>query len=361
MTEHEREYRGELVKLGRHARRMTQKQLADAIGVTQALISLIEEGQRTITTEVAAALADALQFPVAFFAQPDPVTGPGLGEIYHRRKKSISAKDLETSYAWLNIRAFTARRLLEAVDWPDVDVPIMSLDLDVGDEEEAAQFLRARWNVPTGPIRSVSQVLDRAGVLVMPETFTSAEMDGVSLWLGDLPPMMLVNRDIPQDRLRFTMAHELGHLVLHLRSIPRSFDDGIEREAHAFAGAFLLPRAEIRPQLRNLTIEKLAQLKRHWRVSMAALLMRAKQLETITPAEERKLWMQLSANGWRKREPIQLDVTGETPGGLFRQVVDLHTGDLGYSPEQMGRMLNLPEADIERHVLFPRGSLRAVL
>lgn len=361
MTEHDHEYRGELVKLGRHARRMTQKQLADATGVTQALISLIEEGQRAITAEVATALADALQFPVAFFAQPDPVTGPGLGEIYHRRKKSISAKDLETSYAWLNIRAFTARRLLEAVDWPDVDLPIMSLDLDVGDEEEAAQFLRARWNVPTGPIRSVSQLLDRAGVLVMPETFTSAEMDGVSLWLGDLPPMMLVNRDIPQDRLRFTMAHELGHLVLHLRSIPRSFDDGIEREAHAFAGAFLLPKAEIRPQLRNLTVEKLAQLKRHWRVSMSAILMRAKQLETITPTEERKLWMQLSANGWRKREPVQLDVTGESPGGLFQQVVNLHTSELGYSRGQIGHLLNLDQQDVDRHIIFADRRLYSVI
>lgn len=353
--------RGELLRLGRQARRMTQQDLAHASGVTQAFVSMVEEGLRLPSPEQVDIFADALQFPTSFFAQSDPVIGTGVGEVFHRRRKSLAGKDVDRIHAWRNINTFAVRRLLRAVDWPAVDLPVWSLGAEVASEEDAAEMLRAKWYIPDGPVRSVSALLDRAGILTIPMAFSSPEIDAIGQWSSDLPPMVFVNRDVPQDRLRFTLMHEIGHLVLHQRSALQTVSEQIEVEANRFSAAFLLPRREIKPYLRNPTLPKLATLKRHWRVAMSALLMRAKQLETISPAEERALWVEMGRNGWRKREPEQLDVFGEEPGNRYRELMRLHRHDLGYTEVTLGAVVNLCEDDVRERILPPELGLRLLV
>ncbi len=355
------QFRGELLRLGRQARRMTQKDLANVSGVTQAFVSMVEEDIRIPGPEQVIVFANALRFPPSFFSQPDPVIGTGVGEIFHRRRKSIPGKDLERIHAWMNVTTFAVRRLLRAVDWPPIDLPVWSLGVDVGSEEDAAEMLRAKWYVPNGPVRSVSAQLDRAGVLTIPTPFGTAEMDAIGQWPSDLPPVLFVNIDTPQDRLRFTLMHEIGHLVLHQRSALTTVSEEIEVEANRFASAFLMPKAEIKPYLRGLDLAKLGSLKRHWRVSMAALLMRAKQLGTISPTEERALWVEIGRNGWRKREPEQLDVIGEELGHRYQELLRLHRNDLGYSEQVLGSVIHLYEADVRERILAPEPGLRLVI
>lgn len=353
--------RGELLRLGRQARRMTQQELAAASRVTQAFVSMVEEGLRFPSQEQVEVFAEALGFPASFFAQTDPVIGTGVGEVFHRRRKSLVGKDLDRIHAWMNITTFAVRRLLRAVDWPPDELPVWSLGTDVASAEDAAEMLRARWYVPKGPIRSVSALLDRAGVLTIPTDFGTMEMDAIGQWPSDLPPTVFANLGVPQDRLRFTLMHEIGHLVLHQRSTLQAVSDEIEVEANLFAAAFLLPRKEIKPYLRSLSLQKLASLKRHWRVAMSALLMRAKQLETISPAEERALWAEMGRNGWRKREPEQLDVFGEDPGRRYRELLLLHRHELGYSKQKLGSLINLHEDDLIVRILPPEPGLRLVV
>lgn len=347
----EPKFHGGLVRLARQSRQMTQKDLARSMDISQAFVSFIEDNSRTPSDEQIEKLDKVLGFPRAFYYQSDPIIGPGVGEIFHRRRKSLTAKELESYYAWTNIKTFTARKLLNAVDWPPVTLPSWSLDIEVGSEEDAATLLRAKWYVPAGPVESVSELLDQAGIMVIPERFESLEMDGMSHWLSDLPPLIFVNQSLLQDRLRFTLMHEVGHLLLHQRSELRAVSDDIETQAHRLAAAFLMPATEIKPQLRNLTLTKLADLKRHWRVAMSAILMRARHLDTITPIAYRDLMKEISWRGWRKREPEQLDVRGEIPGGLFAQLVELHRTELGYSAGSFERLLLLGSDDIEARVL----------
>jgi Zn-dependent peptidase ImmA (M78 family) len=243
------------------------------------------------------------------------------------------------------------QKMLIAIEWPEVSLPTLSLGIDVGTEEEAAALVRAKYHAPRGPIESVSAILEQAGVMVIPESSSHSEMDGTSVWRSDLPPMIFVNQHATQDRMRFTMLHETGHLVLHQRSVLSQVSDNIEEQAHRFASAFLMPADEIKPQLRNLTISKLADLKRHWRVAMSALVMRAKQLDVITPTEATYLWRELSKRGWMKREPEQLDVRGESPGQLFTDLVTLHLTDLGYRGRKFEDFINLEHEDVYSQIM----------
>lgn len=352
--------RGEMLSLARQARGLTQHELARAAKVSQGFVSFVEDGQRPLTPDQTHMFAEALRLPRSFFTQNDPVIGAGVGEVFHRRRKSITAKELNRIHAWMNIKSFAVRRLLRAVDWPEVNLPTWTLGIDVGSEEDAAEMLRAKWYVPAGPIRSVSVLLDQAGTMTMPTAFPTPEMDAIGQWPLDLPPLVFVNTQVTQDRMRFTLMHEIAHLVLHQRSVLITVSDQIETEANRFASAFLMPKREIRSDLKRLTVSKLGDLKRRWRVSMAALLMRAKQLETITPAEERALWSELSRNGWRKREPMGLDVFGEDVGLLYRELLRLHRQDLGYSDAALASLLNLSEDDVREWILPPEPGLRLV-
>jgi Zn-dependent peptidase ImmA (M78 family) len=154
----------------------------------------------------------------------------------------------------------------------------------------------------------------------------------------------LVNSAIPADRLRFTLAHELGHIFMH-----RVLTDDMEKEADRFAAEFLMPERDIRSDLTNLSLPRLATLKQYWRVSMAALLYRAAEIGTISPRTKQYLWFQMGKNHFRTHEPVVIPREDPT---LLRQLFDVHVQQLGYTVGQFGKMLFVPSDDelIRRHI-----------
>lgn len=354
-------FRGDLLRLAREARQMSQTDLAAASGVKQPHISMWESESRRPIPDDIDDLARTLEMPAEFFCQPDPILGVGIGQVFHRSQKSVSKREVERIHAWMNITIFAVRRLLRATDdWPAANMPTWSLIWDVEDEEEAARTLRAQWLVPSGPIRSVCDLLERAGVLIIPTRFSLPGFDAIGIWPSDMMPIIFVDAGTPQDRLRFSLMHEIGHHVLHDRSSLYSVSDEIESEANRFASAFLMPSEDIKQQLRSLSLASLTAMKRHWRVSMASMVHRAGQLNVVTSEQERELWRDLQRKGWRKREPVQFDVFGETPGNLYRQLIQLHREGLGMSVGDVGRLVNLLPEDVFQHLLPPESGLRVV-
>ena len=134
--------------------------------------------------------------------------------------------------------------------------------------------------------------------------------------------MIVVAATTAGDRRRFSVAHELGHLVLH--HTPEGTPHALERQADAFAEAFLLPAAAMREVLvPPITLTTLADLKARWGVSLQALIRRAHTLDRLTPSQYRSLATQLGARGSRTWEPITVPV--ERPRAL-RQVAELLYG-----------------------------------
>lgn len=159
-------------------------------------------------------------------------------------------------------------------------------------------------------------------------------------WVPGLPPLFFVNDALTPDRERLTLAHELGHLVMH-----RSPSATMEDEAFEFAGEFLMPAREIQPFLGNLTLPRLAALKAEWRVSMAALITHATRLGAITERQARYLWMQMSKAGYRQREPAELDFSKEEPR-LLGDLFDLHRDEFGYSITDLSSWLSIYEREL---------------
>ncbi|WDF35237.1 ImmA/IrrE family metallo-endopeptidase (plasmid) [Arthrobacter agilis] len=227
-----------------------------------------------------------------------------------------------------------------------------------------ARDLRRRWNVSSGPIRNLVGLVETAGVVLVFRSFGTSGQDAVSTWPQDhfRPPMMLVNADLSADRLRFTVAHELGHLVMH--ALP---SDDQEAEANEFAGELLAPANEIRAQLEGLTtsdFRKLLKLKEEWGMSIAALIRRAHTLQVISDRQYREFQVRLGKLGWRTNEPG--DVPLESPT-IVDRIIDMQRARHDYSDEQLSRLARMTEAAFQRHYLptpkadAPQAQLRLAL
>ncbi|HEV8177976.1 MAG TPA: ImmA/IrrE family metallo-endopeptidase, partial [Gemmatimonadales bacterium] len=242
---------------------------------------------------------------------------------------------LDRINAEITVRAMNIAQLLRSAEVDSLyEVPEWDLD-EIGTPEQAARLVREKWNVPRGPIPNFVELLERAGVVVVPCDFGAPEMDAIGMRGPDLPPMMFVNSALPVDRMRFTVAHELGHLIMH--ALPR---EDMEREADRFAAELLMPEADIKSQLRNVTLELLATLKRVWRTSMGALVRRAYTLKTISAAAYQRMMKTFSANGWRRREPAELDLSPEPPT-IITQLIKFHQDDLGYEISELSSVVHL--------------------
>jgi Zn-dependent peptidase ImmA (M78 family) len=181
--------------------------------------------------------------------------------------------------------------------------------------------------------------------------------DAISEWIPGYPPIFLVNSDadIPGDRLRLTLAHEIAHVIMHRLPNPE-----MEAEANDFAAEFLMPRKEIKASLYGLTIAKLVQLKRIWKVSMAALIHRAYELGTINESQRKYFYINLAKKGYRLHEPGSEDIPVERPT-LLARLAKAHLEQLGYTIEDLKTLLFFRgDADFRPVYLGAGNSLRLV-
>jgi Zn-dependent peptidase ImmA (M78 family)/transcriptional regulator with XRE-family HTH domain len=351
-----------ILLLARQYRAMSQAEVAAAAKIDQGHYSKIENGllPHGPSEETLQALARALRFPASYFRQTDHVYGLPISiHPMHRKRASVGERALRRIHADLNLRLVHLRRLLNAIDLKQhFTMPQIDVD-EGGGAERVAEAVRKAWLIPPGPFVDLTGCVERAGGLVVFCNFADADVDGVTLRAPDLPPCIFLNQTAPADRLRFSLAHELAHVVMH--HVPTAT---MEDEADIFARSLLMPAKDIKKDLvGRLTLEKLGRLKLIWRVSMQALLMRATDLGTVTANQSQYLWRQISSLGYRKREPAELDFEAEKPG-VFPRLIGIHLQDLGYTTADLAKALHLDAIDMPSlyglEVTPARGRLRVV-
>jgi Zn-dependent peptidase ImmA (M78 family)/transcriptional regulator with XRE-family HTH domain len=339
-----------MVSLVREYRGLTQAELAQRVGVTQGYLSKFENGVADIPAETVESLAAALDWPASFLYRPDARTGVGAC-VFHRKQSSVPMRTLRTVEATANILRIGLRPLLAEVDvGADFDFPVLGIEEYGGDVDRVAQLARAAWRLPYGPVVNLVGTVESAGGIVFRVPFGTRRFDAVSQWADHMPPVFLLNDVATPDRVRFSLAHEIGHVVMHSMPTP-----DMEREAHRFAAEFLMPAREIRGDLVNLDMAKAAALKQHWKVSMAALIYRARDLEVIPDWRAKAMFVELGRRGWRINEPG--DVRIEEPS-LAREIVDAVL--VGDSIDDVSDQTGLPIRELMTVVMGERSGLRAV-
>lgn len=332
-----------LIKVARQARGMSQVQLAKAAGVTQAAISKCEAGLMQPGFELIASLANALTFPASLFYETDPVFGVPVS-INYRKSASVGAKATDRMEAEINLRLMHLRRLLSSMDYqPELSLPRFDIDDYNGDAARVAQMVRRHWGVPSGPLHDLTALVERAGCIVLPCEFESIGVYGLTLQPPGLPTCIFLNKTMPGDRQRFTLAHELAHAIMHRMPSP-----DMEREADIFASELLMPAQDIRGDLMHgINLPRLAALKPIWKVSMGALLMRAKALGCITDMQSTYLWRQMSVAGYRTKEPPEVDFAFEQ-ATAFNDILRAHVDELGYTMADFEALLHMHADELNK-------------
>lgn len=313
----------ETLKLARNYLGLSQSSFAKKIGVSQALVSGIEKSNKPLTIEVAEKLNN--EFNQSFFKQR--MHNPNL-KVHYRASVNVAKKYTDLFESRLRIISNNICEILDYVNIPENNIPKNNLEDFNLDPEFLAQEIRLYFSLGMAPIDDLVKLLEKNGVIVyfFDYDFITAQnknFDGVSFYVNERP-IILINNKIQNARKVFTLAHELGHLIMHNHSdfiITNNRD--LEKEANVFASEFLAPKQILKHELTRLSLEKLFLLKQYWKISIVALLYKAKET-TLTKDQYRRWVTRLSA--YRKNEPNDFKINEPV---LLDKMIKVTTKELG--------------------------------
>ncbi len=324
--------------LARTRRRLTKKRLAELTELSTRSITGFEAGEILPNEATVERLADVLDFPASFLEAPDP-DEVSAEAVSFRSLSKLAAADRHAALAAASIAFDLCGWITAHFKLPEPRVPRLDRGID---PETAAQVVRVEWGLGSKPIPNLIHLLEVRGVRVFSLAEDCHELDAYSLWRGS-QPFVFLNTMKSGEHSRFDAAHELGHLVLHWHHDPPQGRQA-EQEAHRFAAAFLMPPSALLAEVpRHPRLEKLIALKKHWRVSVAALAHRLHELKALSDWSYRTIAIEIGKRGYRTNEPKPIQ--RETSQVLGKVFAALRSEGLGKA--DIARQLHVHPRDLD--------------
>lgn len=299
----------QMVLLAREARALSQAEMATQLGMSATNYSKMERGDISLPADKVQDIAEITHFPLNLFYQPGSLLPESLG---YRRRHNVPQKVLTPINAQLNLLRLQVQQIQQWLSTPTAQLPTLP-NITTIPPQELAAALRKAWDITTPVLPNLTKLLEEQGIIVAAMPWGSQRVDSRLLLTEGGQPIIALNKTLLGDRLRFSLAYELGHLLMH-SFVPINADRDIVHEANAFAAALLMPEKDIAKDFeQGITIPILAQLKTKWKVSMIALLYRADDLGFLTSNQKRYLLQQFNQLNIRRREPTELDIPAENP------------------------------------------------
>ncbi|AGB03367.1 helix-turn-helix domain-containing protein [Methanoregula formicica] len=327
---------GESIKLRRDVLGISLRDLADRIGVSHTTVNKYEKNILIPDSECLIRLSDILQIPISSLIRPqndqirlNPVAFRSK-KLKKREEKQITAKTKEWLARYLQIERLSGSHRTFVMP-KGFRRKIASFD----EAEKAAKDLRKVWDLGSDPIENLTTLLEDKGIKI-------GIISGITKFDAlftecDDNPIIVLKKDLPRARQRFSLAHELGHCLLDVEG---GLDE--EKAMHRFAGAFLVPSEKVIFELgekrHKLSLKELMLLKEKYGLSMAAWVYRAKDLGIISPALYVEVQKIFSRQGWKKEEPGDT-VSGEVPVFMSTLVFKSHAEGL-ISTSKAAELLN---------------------
>lgn len=358
-------FHGDKLRLARLLAGLSLEELGGAVGNSRQFIHQLETGAKEPTDELRDALATVLSVTTAFFGMT--AANPVREEDCHFRRLASAPRGL---VAQTVARGTAVEALVNAVEkrvrLPVVDFPELSRPDRIEAVERIAETARQHWGLGLdGPITSMMRVVENAGAVVVHFGDLTDRIDALSM-ARRRPIIVRSTAKAAAVRIRFDLAHEAAHLIMHQGLV--TGDNVTEGEAHRFAGAFLIPRAafanEFPRSQRWLDWNALAAMKLRWKVSLRAIVRRAFDLGLIDAAQYRTANIQLVKTGQSKAEKYDDQIVSEEPE-LLRAAIAWLAGrdktsiynllaELGMAPELFTRLTGEPVPSLPDNVMLLR-------
>lgn len=298
------------LRQARQLKAYSRAKLANEAGISAAAVGQYESGAIRPKPATLAQLALSLGVPATFLTQPrnEPRVLPDADQAFFRSLRSTSKRERERAAAYAGLLVQLVNEIERHVDLPAFDRP-SDLERDPSEPPEVAESAAGRvrevWGLGETPIRNVVRLMEQHGIVVARSKFGEGKrVDAFSWTQGDRPLAILGSMKDAYERSRFDAAHELGHVLMHAAD-PAPAEMAMERQAHRFAGALLIPPHMLRDEWPpgRLSWPRLLELKERWGVSLAALLYRAKDTELLAPQAYQNAVKYLSRTWGRRAEP----------------------------------------------------------
>ena len=348
---------GSRLRIARAAMRLSLRELSERIAglVSPQAIGKYERGEDIPSPPVLKALSAALGVSVSQLGNEEQLTLESVefrkGLNSAREEASVQAKAITLLQHYLEIEAILG---LESTDWEKPRGAPFHVN-DLRDAEDAARSVREAWSLGNDPIPRFAELLEERGIKVL--SVDLDDIDGLAAYAPrrdrDPARVIVVKRNTWSERKRFTMAHELGHMVLGVIASLSA-----EKAAQRFAGAFLLPadilRAEVGATRSTISLGELAALKRRYGVSIQALTYRCRELGIVTEATFAELFKVFAERGWRAppfKEPECMPEEYEQPRRFERLCLRAYSEkliDISYASDLLG----IQESDLRQRLSF---------
>ncbi len=370
-------FQGYRLQQAREAMALSKTSLADLVDVSKQAISQYEKGVDSPGVEVFDKIRKLLKQDAQFFLKPRRES-LSANVCFYRSLASTTKTARTKAEVWKTWSRELIAYIAEFVEFskPDFpcfdDIPADPQLLGMNRIEAAAADVREHWNLGDGPITNLVEAAENKGAVVFRHSLDAESLDALSEWL--LPegfPLIVLNADKNVSvRSRLDLAHELGHLFLHrgvteaqLRH-PDMFRL-IEDHAFRFGAALLLPEHSFLEDLYSVSLDALLALKLKWKVSIAMMIERLKDLSIVNHEQHKRLRINYSARQWNRAEPYDREIETEKPEYLGKatklmfdgrvQTIDQFSANTGFSKEWIGRLLNISPV-----LISPKPRLRLV-
>lgn len=363
-------FNGERLKKARIYRGLTVAELADHLECQRQTVSMYENKKiDNPDSAVVEKMSDILGFPVKFFYEQDRVLN--VGSTYFRALLTTNKKYRYEQIQKMEFVSAIYSFLKEYVDFPETELPTISGNAS---PEEAAEMLRKHWELGNRPIENLIYETEERGIVITSFETSTDNIDAFSQMIdvdnNSVYTIGYSNNKTSAARLHFDVAHELGHICMHewsedIEMLSKEEFRERENEANNFASAFLLPKDTFYFDVKQkpTSIPYYTELKRKWKVSIAAMVRRAYTLEVISYEEYQMMMRILQRRGMRKEEPLD-DVLITAQPSLLKTAVQMLLDEKVFTPKEFldelsfSYNLSLNSGEVEHLLDLPKGTLK---
>ena len=309
-------FNGKRLKLARIYRNMTTSELAEKIGVSRQAVLQYEKNENKPKLETEFKIITILHFPRDFF-YTDRLNSLQVENTFFRALSTTKKIDLQTQEEKTKFIIYIYEFLNNYFNYPQLDLPEINTDIDLNNKnniEDIAITVRNYWKIGSQPIENMVNLLENKGIIVTTLNINNKKIDAFTqvheFNNKEEYCVVLSNDKQSAARRNFDAAHELGHIILHkdidkIEDLSSEEHRKLEEQANSFAASFLLPRNAFFNDLKEpLNLEFYKELKKKWKVSIAAMVMRARQLGRINNSQYIDLVKKMNYKKWRTREPL---------------------------------------------------------
>jgi len=309
MTVLESSFNGARLKAARQYNAMTIGDIAQGLNVSNQSISQFENSKAEPKLENVFLLSNLLGFPREYFYEWDD-TSVTIGNTYFRSLASTSKKERNAQVERVKLLSKIYGAIQNYIAFPEFDLDMQADKTP----EELADYVREKWELGNKPIYNLIDVMEKHGVIITNAFEDNKEIDAYShVEIIDYKsvPIVILGYETNIFRQQFNAAHELGHILTdgqyELEELSKAEYRDMEKFMNRFAGALLIPKGMLFEDLSGngkLDIRYYIELKKKYRVSAQALIVRANQIGALTSNQYQYLMKQMSQHGYRTNEPL---------------------------------------------------------